>query len=211
MTGILIISQNPNLTTKWHQILRPDYDVMTVSSVERVNRDKLFSLIVLSAECFDQSKSIAELSRLFKARLIIAGKQWTEEQQVSAFVEGASGYIDQSITPDPLLKAVSDVINGELWASRQVVTKVLYTLMELNRNAVEQGPVIRSSKDIDAILSKRELDVAIKVHNGQSNREIASTMLITERTVKSHLTSIYQKLRAPNRLGLAVLFDEIYV
>ena len=56
-------------------------------------------------------------------------------------------------------------------------------------------------------LTPAEHKIAELVARGQSNLEIAFNLKITERTVKAHLTSIYEKTKTGNRLGLALLIN----
>jgi len=56
-------------------------------------------------------------------------------------------------------------------------------------------------------LTRAEHKVAKLVARGQSNLEIAFNLKITERTVKAHLTSIYEKTKTGSRLGLALLIN----
>jgi DNA-binding NarL/FixJ family response regulator len=55
--------------------------------------------------------------------------------------------------------------------------------------------------------TQREFDIATRVGNGESNKQIAQACDITERTVKAHLTSIYFKLSVSDRLNLALVMS----
>jgi DNA-binding NarL/FixJ family response regulator len=76
-------------------------------------------------------------------------------------------------------------------------------------------PILPDQKKIEfknnlRTLTLRELDVAKMISTGENNKIIASTLNISERTVKAHLTSIFQKLKVQDRLRLAILFKEYY-
>lgn len=58
-----------------------------------------------------------------------------------------------------------------------------------------------------ATLTRREQEVASAVANGSSNKEIARQLGITERTVKAHTGSVFQKLNARDRLHLALMVN----
>jgi DNA-binding CsgD family transcriptional regulator len=58
-------------------------------------------------------------------------------------------------------------------------------------------------------LSKRETEVVAELITGVTNKEIANTLFVTEKTVKFHLTNIYKKLGTRRRLELAVKLDEL--
>ena len=56
-----------------------------------------------------------------------------------------------------------------------------------------------------AELTRREREIAELIGNGESNKQIARTLMITERTVKAHLTEIFRKVGLADRLRLALL------
>jgi len=131
-------------------------------------------------------------------------------KQVAALVTGASGYFESDISEAALLKAVECVINGDIWIKRQLIPKVLDTLVSAkNRKKIEQQERSMNRDEILRALSKREGDVAKMISLGESNKNIADKLFISERTVKAHLTSIFKKLNIPDRLHLAVLLKEI--
>jgi two-component system nitrate/nitrite response regulator NarL len=64
------------------------------------------------------------------------------------------------------------------------------------------------ARDLAAVLTQRELEVARTVVSGASNKEIARQLGITERTVKSHVGAIFEKLQVRDRLQLAMLIRD---
>jgi DNA-binding NarL/FixJ family response regulator len=68
------------------------------------------------------------------------------------------------------------------------------------KDASNSGKILES-------LTKREREIADLVAQGQSNLEIAANLDIAERTVKAHLSSIYEKTKTGSRLNLALLIN----
>ena len=64
-----------------------------------------------------------------------------------------------------------------------------------------------NSGEILESLTKRECEIANLVAQGQSNLEVAANLDIAERTVKAHLSSIYEKTKTGSRLNLALLYN----
>jgi len=60
-------------------------------------------------------------------------------------------------------------------------------------------------------LTKRETEVAKHIATGASNKQIANALFICERTVKAHLTSIFEKLRIKNRVELTLIVHKIEI
>lgn len=101
---------------------------------------------------------------------------------------GASGYVLKSAGKDDLLRAIRAVRSGAAYLQAEV-TKPL--LQRLAQDAREQGR--------KGLLSAREVQVLECLSDGQSNKVIASSLAISEDTVKAHLKSLYEKLGASDR------------
>ena len=197
----------------WVRVLSNKHRVQTLDRFDQrliQTREKDFSLLVLDAKFIDADIATLEHIKDLHEKTVIAGCQWPEEKQVAALVTGASGYFESDISEAALLKAVECVINGDIWIKRQLIPKVLDTLVSAkNRKKIEQQERSMNRDEILRALSKREGDVAKMISLGESNKNIADKLFISERTVKAHLTSIFKKLNIPDRLHLAVLLKEI--
>lgn len=86
--------------------------------------------------------------------------------------------------------------DGQTWFAPDLLTRAL----GLARRTV----ATTSSGHVMKVLTSRERQIALDVAQGLSNKRIASTRSISERTVKTHLTRIFKKLRIPDRVALAI-------
>jgi len=190
---------------QWQTALDQAYDITIESSVptKLAHAPNTYTLIILDVTLItDISTTINEVKKA-GATLLLIGQQWPEPMQIDALVTGASGYCDFDISPTLITKAVESVINGEIWIRRHLIPQVIGSLVQRNPPAPKQEP----AQDINALiktLSRRELDVAKLIRVGKSNKRIANTLHISERTVKAHLTSIFKKMEVADRLHLAV-------
>ena len=75
---------------------------------------------------------------------------------------------------------------------------------------IDSGPPIAIPQGFES-LTEREHQVALEVGRGANNREIATTLAVSERTVKAHLTSIFDKLSLRDRVQLALLVNRLPV
>src|SRR5262249_50293425 len=89
------------------------------------------------------------------------------------------------------------VASGQYWVGQETVTHFVRTLVPFQPIGIGQ------SAARDFRLTARELDVIDGILAACPNREIARTLSISEKTVKNHLTNIYEKLGVSNRLELA--------
>lgn len=138
---------------------------------------------------------IARLRRtVAEARTLVFATRSGDETTVSVLRAGAAGLVGKQLGYPALLAALRAVANGELWAHRRVTAQAFDQLL----TPAPRGPELPSR------LTKREWEVIEGVGRGLRNREIARTLGISERTVKSHLNNIFAKTRVNSRFALTL-------
>lgn len=113
-----------------------------------------------------------------------------------ALLQGAMGYLLKTATQADLVKAIRTTHAGELWAQRKVLTQVLEHVRQRIREL--QGPPL----ELQETLSDREREIVKWVMQGMLNKEIATQLGISEKTVKAHLRNIFRKLKVSRRAQL---------
>jgi DNA-binding NarL/FixJ family response regulator len=108
---------------------------------------------------------------------------------------GVRGVVLTDSAPDVLINCIRSVMQDQSWIGREPVVGTLPSLRKLETAR-------RRSKAFG--LTKRELEIVRQVVAGCTNKEIAERSAISENTVKSHLTHIFNKLGASNRVELAL-------
>ena len=142
---------------------------------------------------------ITELLNVSPATYIVALADTPDEnQELALFRAGVRGVCGLDTSAEVLLRVVSVVLQGELWIRRSLVAKLVDSLAA--KDADTSGATGRF-----AILTPREIEIARLIGQGASNKRIARHLAITERTVKGHLTAIFRKTGAVDRLTLALL------
>jgi len=136
-----------------------------------------------------------------RPRVILAGAEGDDGWALQALKSGARGILGKSATVETLLKAVRVVHEGEVWASKRVLTLTVEELAA-RRLSPQVEPSIKSR------LSQREQEIVRLIASGLSNKEVANRLAITEATVKAHLTHIFQKLMLRGRGQLAALYHQ---
>jgi len=123
-----------------------------------------------------------------------------DAEGLRALDAGARGYVHLLAVPAVLREVDQVVRRGGLWVGPELVQRLLAS----TRQVLDTAPAsARSLADL-SVLSEREAQVARAVAAGKSNREIADQLCISERTVKAHLGSIFDKLGVRDRLQLAL-------
>jgi DNA-binding NarL/FixJ family response regulator len=126
-----------------------------------------------------------------------------EEEGFEAISLGAHGYCHVEAAPEQLVDVANVVKAGGFWLPPALVQR--FTRLAAMAKPL---PQIAAVEDLDG-LTQRELEVAKLVGRGASNREIAELMEVSERTVKAHLTSIFDKLGLRDRVQLALKVNHL--
>lgn len=135
-------------------------------------------------------------------RVVMMTPSPTEANAFRSLSLGAVGYCHLEAAPQQLREVATVVENGGIWMLPNLVKR----LMALSLRVVPTPAPERPELDT---LTARELMVARLVAQGESNREIAEALEITERTVKAHLTAIFEKLQVRDRVQLALAMNNI--
>ena len=125
---------------------------------------------------------------------VVVSDMPNEHEAMSALSVGARGYCHAWAAPAQLREVAQVVSRGGYW----VGANLMYKLAGLADKRVP------SMDEFPKELSERESEVAREVIVGRSNKEIARSLGITERTVKAHLGAIFAKLGVRDRLQLAL-------
>jgi DNA-binding NarL/FixJ family response regulator len=113
-----------------------------------------------------------------------------------ALQQGAMGYLLKTATQADLVKAIRTTHAGELWAQRKVLAQVLEHMRQQIREL--QGLPL----ELRDTLTDREREIVNWVREGMLNKEIATELGISEKTVKAHLRNIFRKLKVSRRAQL---------
>ncbi len=140
------------------------------------------------------------------APLVVLSDQPCESQAAACLAAGASGYCNTHAAPAVLQQIAAVVAQGGLWLGTDLLQRLMGSAATL---LARQQPRATGAEALDA-LTERELEVARLVAAGASNREIASRLGITERTVKAHLGTIFSKLQVRDRLQLSLKINGLW-
>jgi two-component system nitrate/nitrite response regulator NarL len=121
---------------------------------------------------------------------------------VEAFELGAKGVILKSSLPRAWGVGIRAVLAGQYWVGDESVPILLQAARQFLLVRPESGSMGEFG------LTPRELEIAGKIAAGLSNKEVGRQFLISERTVKHHLTNIFTKMGVSSRLELAVLVHD---
>jgi DNA-binding NarL/FixJ family response regulator len=154
----------------------------------------LLDLAMPGASGLDALNELATAPSSVKTIVLTAAIE--KPEIVKALQLGAAGVVLKSSAPELLFKSVRAVMAGQHWIGREAVADLVQALRSYPQTP--QPPRSRFG------LTARELEITSAVVSGFSNKEIAGKFDLSQDTVKHHLTNIFDKVGASNRLELAL-------
>ena len=134
-------------------------------------------------------------------RIVVVTASETDETVAACLEAGVRGYLLKGTSGEELVRVAKSVCEGEAYVAPQLAARLL-TRMRSNASAA------RALRNPLSDLSAREEAVLEHVARGQTNKEIARSLQLSEKTVKHYMTSLMQKLQVKSRLEAALFFRQ---
>lgn len=142
----------------------------------------------------DGVQAINEIKQNNPEIKILVLTSFAENHQVySAIKSGAIGYLMKDSSADDLINAIRDTYENKPVLQPEIARKLMHDI---------QGQ--ESRKPLKNTLTDREIEILRQVALGKTNQEIADELVVSERTVRTHITNILAKLRLSNRTQAAL-------
>jgi DNA-binding NarL/FixJ family response regulator len=135
--------------------------------------------------------------------LVVLADDPTQDDAMLALAAGAVGYCNGHAAPSVLKQVATVVENGGIWVGQGLMQRLLTATARIVPQADVADTAWRSA------LTAREQEAAILLAKGASNKEIARQLDITERTVKSHVSAMLEKLGVRDRLQLSLIINGV--
>ena len=148
----------------------------------------LMDLVMPGLDGIEATKLIKKLYPTIKIMMLTSFSD--QDHVIPALEAGANGYQLKDIEPDELAQCIRKVYNGSNELNPKATSHLLTRLSNPKQNM--------------DVLTKRELEVLSEIATGKSNKEIADSLVITERTVKTHVSNILSKLELADRTQAAL-------
>jgi NarL family two-component system response regulator LiaR len=128
-----------------------------------------------------------------EARILVLTSFAEDDKVFPAIKTGAQGYLLKDSSPQQLLEAIRDVYRGQSSLHPTIARRLI--------NELQRPPDLPPTKEP---LSEREMEILRLVARGLTNQEIAEELVISERTVRTHVSHILEKLHLANRTQAAL-------
>jgi DNA-binding NarL/FixJ family response regulator len=181
-------------------------------------------LLDLNIDLDDLCSLLDKIHEKNEARSLIMSDDLESDLVMKVLRHGANGVVPRRTSSELFTKSITTVLAGHFWVSRAMITDFVHQIRKNAGTEVQQPPVTPaetigvavptanaiSSRAEEAEtnrfgLTRREAQIIGALADGQTNKDIAGTLGISEATVKHHLTNVYDKLGVYNRVEL-VLF-----
>ena len=136
-------------------------------------------------------------------RVVAASSNPNDNEAMDSLDVGCVGYCHAFADVATLQKVREVVESGQVWIGKSLMSRLLHKLKRLSKAPPLDDGLWREK------LTPREVEISILAANGASNLVIASQCSISERTVKAHLSAVFDKLNVSDRLQLALRVHEI--
>jgi DNA-binding NarL/FixJ family response regulator len=172
-----------------------DLDLQSVSMAEITTRQEVDLVLVGNRSGRNVLEVLTTMKALCPGLDVIVMGNLDDASILKAVSAGAKGYVDEAASVGELVQAIRIVVAGSVWVPR----RVLAMFVEQVYRSPDQG-VFPGQRPF----TSREREVLRMLVAGCSNREIASPLGITERTVKSYIGKLMRKVGVVNRVRLSV-------
>jgi len=199
---VLMLTHDDQLWRHWRQIPAAGWLPARGTSWEDLSRWQLRGqrLVLVDAGLPGVPAADTEGWRSAVAGLdiLMADLKHSDEQGRRLLAAGAKGYVHAYMPPQALETALNTVANGGVWMGASLLARLL---QQIDRGATAAPAAPRPWA---AGLTPREIEVAERASRGMANQAIADELGITERTVRAHISAVFEKLGVPDRLMLAL-------
>jgi two-component system, NarL family, response regulator LiaR len=168
--------------------------ITAVEMVKKLSPDVVLMDLVMPR--LDGIEAIRQIKANNPNAKVIALTSFTDDNKVFPAIQaGASSYLLKDISPNNLAEAIRAAYRGEVRLHQDITRK----LMEQLASSANSSLFIKTGG-----LTERELEVIRLVAQGRNNIEIAHVLVISEKTVKTHISNILSKLHLDDRTQLAI-------
>ncbi len=201
---ILLACESPLFCEGMAALLQGEKDLAIVGRIERgsqvVSGLELRPDIIILDPLLLEPASLLEVVHQLKIRaprtrilLIFSAQQMSDTTLMQFMMQGVDGYIKRTEKFKHVIEAIRAVHAGSIWAERKLLQKL-----------VRYSPLLAPDLDsklskLENPLTKREKEIVTLLFHGLSNRSISCTLSISEKTVKTHVSNIFKKMKVSSR------------
>lgn len=207
--SILLATRDPELINRCRRAVSAEHHLDVVDGVIGLAtkiKSSLPSVILLDGVLLDspiEQQAGQIVAAAGAGRVIVMTAAFSEDEEIALLKAGVKGCCRRGIDPESLEQVLSVTHGGGVWVTRSLLPRLV---TELRRYAEAQRPAVDKTIASDKLsaLTPREKEIVRLIVGGASNKQVATALDISERTVKGHLSNVFQKLGVSDRLRLVL-------
>lgn len=178
------------------RLLSSDSEIQQVTDIRELDERGLSSarpdLLLLEIDSFDEIDGIVEVVRRAspKTRIAVLTSNSMQPSMQRCLASGVDGYIVKDVSPAELIHACKSLARGQTYYDPRLAGELLRRF--------------RSPQMARDELSMRESEIIRLIAGGLSNKEIGSQLVLSEKTIKNHITRIFSKIQVSARTQAAI-------
>lgn len=198
----IFITPSGQLADRWSKAFPEASAVSSVTELSAVKRAN--AIVWLDIASLSQRRKFQDIEKAAASGcpVVVMATSPSEAEAFRVLNTGAAGYCHAQAAPQQLREIAMVVANNGTWMPPELMQR----LLRLSLRVVPPRPSLASHLDE---LTAREVTVAREIAIGATNREISHRLGIAERTVKAHLSTIFDKLGVRDRVQLALCMNNI--
>jgi DNA-binding NarL/FixJ family response regulator len=212
--SVLLVTRDKELEERCRRAVSAEYQFETADSVAMLLKAAKPAVALLDALALEKplGQQVENLmTALATSRVIVMTAEFNEDEEILLLKAGVKGVCRRGVDPESLRQVLS-ATEGGVWVSRSLLPRLV---TELRRYADAHRPpspagsarpprmtVGKLPPEKFESLTRREQEIIRLIADGASNKKAGEDLEISERTVKGHLSNIFQKLDVPDRMKL---------
>ena len=209
--AFVVVSRRQTFYRTWESVLCRLGSTRRADSIESLHvapQGESPSLVIADARLVDSicpSLIVGWLQHCGSARLLVADTVLAPIDELSILAAGAVGCCDISLRPEELLGIVDVALRNSVWVSKAAVPLLMSKLRGIESSVTTLAVPSRTDEPENLqALTERQREVARMVAHGANNKQIGRVLNISDRTVKFHMSGIFDKLGISDRTQLAL-------
>lgn len=206
---VLIAEKQALLRDSLNTVLNLQKDICVVGTakegIEAVNKVKLISPDIILLDICIPGLNGVQCTKIIKSeypntKVIILSSISDDEYIINCILHGASGYVLKDMNINMLLEAIYDAAKGKMTIDQNIAAKLAQGFAKVS--------ITVSASNKDKFFSKREKEVADLLVKGLTNKEISSSLFISEGTLRNYVSKIYNKIGIGERTQAVLYLKE---
>jgi DNA-binding NarL/FixJ family response regulator len=157
------------------------------------------TIILLHSRNNSQENTIIEELLHKRYFVIFFSDNPTTQEAINWFHKGIKGYLNSHASCERIKQALQTVMAGNIWLGQSVMQAIIASTYE--------PKIVNNSWN--KLITEREKNTLDNLLTGKTNKEIANVMVISERTVKAHVSSLFKKFNVKDRLALVLYIKNL--